>query len=570
MTAVADPRSTPFNYKSLSKPTRLLVRHRTSEIKALNRRVAGDIYKMGLKFDEVREALRHNKAGGFERWWASEGFKKQFVYNCIGVYETFLNCPNFGQLDIAISALYLLILPSAKPEIRQEIVIKAQSGEKVTYTDVLNAVSDSAPALPAPAKPLRFQPGMVAHCSHCKMQFGDPNPFGPVYDFEQWKLESPNLWRCPNGSGHRTADPILNIIAKESPASVFALAPGMKLLYASQRGVTCHLAQPGASHTFCDELVNYLTDRPRVNVAYRPCENCAKAAWKLIGPTEVVSTPATEDGKRLNYNEAERAWCPNCAAWQHFLIIGQDICQCKQCGRRVPDDAIEVWTEEGEAAHNPKPASWPKSPSAKSVATSSVSAFIPGSGALPAVASPNLSVKVSGELQLYKDGEEGRSDEWYTPKHILDRVIAVLGSIDLDPCSNKGTPNVPAAQHFTVDDDGLSKPWKGRVYINPPYGRVIQNWIDNLLALYADRQVTQAIALVPSRTDTEWFQDLAGRCPFCLIRGRLRFLDETGEERTGAPFPSAIFYLGASFNFTRFAKHFEDLGVICHPTRILL
>ena len=71
------------------------------------------------------------------------------------------------------------------------------------------------------------------------------------------------------------------------------------------------------------------------------------------------------------------------------------------------------------------------------------------------------------------------SDEWYTPPHIVGCVIATMGAIDLDPCSNsRATPTIPARRHFTIDDDGLAQEWHGRVYVNPPYGRVIDLWID--------------------------------------------------------------------------------------------
>ena len=52
------------------------------------------------------------------------------------------------------------------------------------------------------------------------------------------------------------------------------------------------------------------------------------------------------------------------------------------------------------------------------------------------------------------------STEHYTPQYILDAVIACMGAIDLDPCSNsKEIPNVPAARHYTIRDNGLVQPW---------------------------------------------------------------------------------------------------------------
>ena len=54
------------------------------------------------------------------------------------------------------------------------------------------------------------------------------------------------------------------------------------------------------------------------------------------------------------------------------------------------------------------------------------------------------------------------STEHYTPQYILDAVIACMSAIDLDPCSNsREIPNVPAARHYTAQDNGLVQPWVG-------------------------------------------------------------------------------------------------------------
>lgn len=60
-----------------------------------------------------------------------------------------------------------------------------------------------------------------------------------------------------------------------------------------------------------------------------------------------------------------------------------------------------------------------------------------------------------------------KSDEWYTPKDILDQ----LGKFDLDPCA----PVLPlyrtAEVMYNRHDDGLSRQWHGRVFLNPPYSQ---------------------------------------------------------------------------------------------------
>lgn len=146
------------------------------------------------------------------------------------------------------------------------------------------------------------------------------------------------------------------------------------------------------------------------------------------------------------------------------------------------------------------------------------------------------------------------SHEWYTPRHVVDAVLRTMGTIDLDPCAEKGR-RIPAAAHLTKQDDGLSHPWKGRVYMNPPYGDGIGEWTAKLRADFDARRVTEAVALVPARTETDWWEKLGAEF-ICLIHGRLKFSD--GD--TAAPFPSAAVYLGKFPDV--FADSFRGLGPV--------
>lgn len=147
--------------------------------------------------------------------------------------------------------------------------------------------------------------------------------------------------------------------------------------------------------------------------------------------------------------------------------------------------------------------------------------------------------------------------EWYTPPAIIKAVEDFFDRIDLDPCSNsKDAPNVPANQHLVADDDGLHAPWWGRVYMNPPYGREIGPWVSRACRSYEMREIEAAILLVPARTDTEWFRRLRD-FPICFIGGRVRFISSDGEA-AGAPFPSALVYLGDEFD--RYARAVAHLG----------
>lgn len=125
----------------------------------------------------------------------------------------------------------------------------------------------------------------------------------------------------------------------------------------------------------------------------------------------------------------------------------------------------------------------------------------------------------------------GVTEEWYTPPAIFE----ALGlSFDLDPAHPvERLPWVPAAQTYCVYDDGLSLPWHGRVWLNPPYGTIVDRWLERFV------EHGHGIALVFARTDTEWFHRRALAVDaWCFLRGRLKFIDAEGEpasDNAGAP-----------------------------------
>lgn len=122
--------------------------------------------------------------------------------------------------------------------------------------------------------------------------------------------------------------------------------------------------------------------------------------------------------------------------------------------------------------------------------------------------------------------------EWATPQWLFDLLNDEF-NFDLDVCSTD--ENAKCKNHYTEEDDGLSKPWKGNVWCNPPYGRDIVKWVkkaseSNLSGV--------TVMLLPARTETRWFIDYV--YPFAtelrFIYGRLKFNDEAGS----APFPSVV------------------------------
>ena len=155
--------------------------------------------------------------------------------------------------------------------------------------------------------------------------------------------------------------------------------------------------------------------------------------------------------------------------------------------------------------------------------------------------------------------------EWYTPPEYLERVRAVLGSIDLDPASTKvAQKTVKANRYFTKVEDALNREWHGRIFMNPPYYRdLLPRFAEKLLREFRDGRVSEAIVLVHSLTDPSWFHDLAGcASAICFTRGRFPFVSPYGE--ANAPVHgSAFFYLGPCR--AKFIEEFGAIGLVVLP-----
>ena len=74
---------------------------------------------------------------------------------------------------------------------------------------------------------------------------------------------------------------------------------------------------------------------------------------------------------------------------------------------------------------------------------------------------------------------ETTSDDHYTPPHIFDSLGLTF---DLDVASPPGGISwIPTRKYYTQEDDGLSQPWYGRVWMNPPFSNVTP-WLERFIA----------------------------------------------------------------------------------------
>jgi hypothetical protein len=106
------------------------------------------------------------------------------------------------------------------------------------------------------------------------------------------------------------------------------------------------------------------------------------------------------------------------------------------------------------------------------------------------------------------------SDEWYTPKWVFDDLDIIF---DLDVASPiEGIDHVPARKRYTVNDNGLTSPWEGRVWMNPPYSKPTP-WIDKFI------NHGNGIALLPM-AKSRWYNNLMNsHLSFVLLDCNIKF-----------------------------------------------
>lgn len=158
------------------------------------------------------------------------------------------------------------------------------------------------------------------------------------------------------------------------------------------------------------------------------------------------------------------------------------------------------------------------------------------------------------------------NNEWYTPLIYIDAAREVMGSIDTDPASCQiANQTVKATTYYTKELNGLTLPWSGNVWMNPPYGQ--PEIVQFCEALKAKRQeFNQAIVLVNNATETGWFQTLLSIAEaICLPKSRIRFLDETGQQANSPIQGQTFFYFGP--HKEKFKAIFKQFGGVLYVER---
>lgn len=137
------------------------------------------------------------------------------------------------------------------------------------------------------------------------------------------------------------------------------------------------------------------------------------------------------------------------------------------------------------------------------------------------------------------------NSEWETPPEIFDPLNNEFHFV-LDVCASDA--NHKCDEYFTIEDDCFKQSWarNGYFWMNPPYGRILINFIRK--AVQETLLGAKGVILVPARTDTKWWSLIWSHKThrprmwvkqIRFVKGRVKFVGAP----SAAPFPSAIVVL---------------------------
>jgi hypothetical protein len=164
------------------------------------------------------------------------------------------------------------------------------------------------------------------------------------------------------------------------------------------------------------------------------------------------------------------------------------------------------------------------------------------------------------------------SNDWYTPKWIIDKVYQVLGRVDFDPASNAEANEVVGASTY-LSENSLETIWDdrlgieiGTIYLNPPGGKTGNKsnaalfWTKLILSDFQDAIFMAFNIGMLQSTQQSPFKSIC-EFPLCIPKSRIKFNGEIGKRSPSHA--NAIVYVPRRVNRTnKFKEAFKDVGVI--------
>ena len=156
--------------------------------------------------------------------------------------------------------------------------------------------------------------------------------------------------------------------------------------------------------------------------------------------------------------------------------------------------------------------------------------------------------------------------DWATPDNFVEWIQSEHNLVfSLDAAASDHNHKAP--NYITKEMDSLNMNWSGNVWLNPPFGRELPDWMRKCAQQISNKNVNLIYVLIPARTDTKWFHEIV--MPHAdkvyLIKGRFNFRFDRAVEGANAPFPSMLVVYDKSKTFWKPSQPKADIITLNVP-----
>jgi hypothetical protein len=126
-----------------------------AQIRKLGKRMLGDIIEIGRLLTACHEIVEQTVGHGGWLPFLDREFSEwsvQTLHNSMNVYAASLKFQNFRNLSLPYSALYLISAPNTPHEVQQQVIDRAEAGERFSVAQIKNMIAVAKKAA-KPRKP---------------------------------------------------------------------------------------------------------------------------------------------------------------------------------------------------------------------------------------------------------------------------------------------------------------------------------------------------------------------------------------------------------------------------------
>jgi hypothetical protein len=118
------------------------------------------------------------------------------------------------------------------------------------------------------------------------------------------------------------------------------------------------------------------------------------------------------------------------------------------------------------------------------------------------------------------------SDAFNTPQFFYDQLNRIF-SFEIDAACDSSNIKAPVGFCYDLGINGLSKPWIGRVFVNPPFSKK-QEWIEKAIQEVESGNCPICVMILPLNcisADAFFNKVIMGGYMYEILNRRIQFLD---------------------------------------------